>query len=169
MYVSNILEPITLNYKSNLIEMKLRYIIGYILVGLGIIAMLVTSASMISILKSLPQAPNLGAAIISAIGIGILIVAYIVSNMILLIPGSLLIKSHKSNNRLIVGGLIILVGLAIIMGLRNFTSAEPAVIPIFLTFPLTAAVITITTKARYGLITLILMIIIDALVYLTPI
>ncbi len=149
--------------------MKLRHIIGYILVGLGIIAILFTGLSIISILQSLPQASNLGAAIISAVGIGILIVGYILSNIILLIPGSLLIRNHESKIRILTGILVILVSLAIIMGLQRYTSSEPTIIPIFLTFPLTAGITMITTKARYGLITLIIMIIIDALVFIAPV
>ena len=145
--------------------MRLRHIVGYILVGLGIIAILFTGLSIISLLQSLPQAPNLGAAVISAVGIGILIVGYILSNIILLIPGSLLIKNHESKIRILTGILVIFVSLAIIMGLQSYTSSEPVIIPLFLTFPLTAGITIITTRARYGLITLIIMIIIEALVF----
>lgn len=146
--------------------MKITHIIGYVLLALGTIIMLSIAINLISFIQAPPQIPDIGAGIVAFLGIALLLLIYILSGLVLLIPGSLLVKGHESIIRYLSGVIILVVSFILPANLLTVASTKYSLISVLLTFPLPASLIILSGRGKLGLILLIILFIIDTILIL---
>jgi hypothetical protein len=86
--------------------MRARFVIGYVLLALGLLGSIYSAGAFISLIL----APPAGGGIIAGLGAGLAWFSYLVSS-IFIIPGAILVRKHESFVRRAIGIIVILLGI----------------------------------------------------------
>jgi len=89
------------------INMKTRFIIGYILLAFGILGSIWTASLFISLIL----APPVGGGVLAGLGAGFAWLFYLGSSILFIIPGAILVRKHESFVRRLIGIIVILLGI----------------------------------------------------------
>lgn len=143
--------------------MRIVHTIGYILLAIGAIIMLIIAIQLINFIRSPPELPNLGAGIAVFLGIALLLLIYMSSGLVLLLPGSLLVKGHESIIRYLSGVIILVASLLLPANLMTVPATKYSLILVLLTSSLPASLIILSGRARPGLILLATLFMADAI------
>ena len=146
--------------------MRVRFIIGYLLSIIGLIIFLYTGLILLSAVGARPVGGGLAGALLYGLAVGIVIAFNILGSLIFLFPGAYLIRVHTSNIRRLFGLLTIILAVAIPLSIFIRFPSAFGIVPILMTFPLSAGVMMFSGKAKIGLFLLIILVLVDVFVVL---
>jgi len=86
--------------------MKARFVIGYILLALGLLGSIYSAGAFISLIFAPPTGD-----IIAGLGAGIAWLFYLAFSILFIIPGAVLVRKHGSFVRRAIGIIVILLGI----------------------------------------------------------
>jgi hypothetical protein len=86
--------------------MKARFVIGYVLLALGLLGSIYTASGFIRLIFAPPTGD-----IIAGLGAGLAWASYLAFSILFIIPGAILVRKHESFVRRAIGIIVILLGI----------------------------------------------------------
>jgi hypothetical protein len=87
--------------------MRARFVIGYVLLALGILGSIYTASGFIRLIFAPPTGDIIG----GALGAGLAWASYLAFSILFIIPGAILVRKHESFVRRAIGIIVILLGI----------------------------------------------------------
>jgi uncharacterized membrane protein YidH (DUF202 family) len=87
--------------------MKARFVIGYVLLALGLLGSIYAASGFIRLIFAPPTGDIIG----GALGAGLAWASYLAFSILFIIPGAILVRKHESFVRRAIGIIVILLGI----------------------------------------------------------